>query len=463
MMPVALRANRSATVAFFLALLISGCDERTRPTVPVFGDLTVLSDPEGAGIVLDDRVLGETTPATLLGIESGQRFLELSLATESSELFAWQDSVTVPEKALDTVDVALEGGCRRNCPFLMDRGRIRCRSTGQGDTCATVFFDGTEALEWPGGGGGAYGAGGRLLLAGVLDDDSGVLSGDTLATQIYGVAWTGRQPMAGASSGGRQQMVLEYWGTARFRTESLTGFSVRETLIAIDSAGVEDVLFMRFEIENVSADERYRRLYPWVPEGGLTYESLYVGFGFDPDVGQSEDDLGTFDPDLDLSFMYDAVFLDETLGVFAERPALVGLVMVEPPTGASERIFTMWRRADDWDDGNVHDFAWRLLAGRLAPGDPIADHPSPEIGYQGSLPDDYRLTESFGPLRLAPGDMITLTMAVVFAEPVPGSYTPGVLVPPGDPTDPNRQILTVASDLRALAQQVPELWNRYRP
>jgi hypothetical protein len=453
----------SVVVALAAALALWSCGDRSRPTIPVFGNLAVLSDPAGAQVAVDGRIFEGTTPVTLEGIEAGQRYVELAFVPGPAEFFGWEDTVTVPEEAVDTIRAALEGGCERNCPFLIDRGRIICRSTGNGDTCASVFYDGIEALEWPNAGGGAYGAGGRLLFAGILDENAGALAGDTLSTQLYDVAWTGRQPMVRSSSGNRQQLELEYWGTARYRSESLTGLSVRQTLIAVDSARVNDVLFVRFEIENVSGDERYRRLYPWVPEGGFTYESLYAGFGFDPDVGQSENDLGTFDPSLNLSFMYDAHFQDEALGANAERPALVGLVTVEPPAGASERTFTLWRRVDDWDDGDAHAFAWRLLAGRLAPTDPIADHPSPEIGHAGTTPNDYRLTEAYGPLRLGPGDTATLTVALLFADPVAGTYTPGILVPPGDPTDMNRQILAVADSLRALAEQVPELWNRYRP
>jgi hypothetical protein len=103
------------------------------------------------------------------------------------------------------------------------------------------------------------------------------------------------------------------------------------------------------------------------------------------------------------------------------------------------------------------------LAGRLAAGDPIDDHPAPEIGHQGSQPTDYRITETLGPMRLEPGETFGLTVALVLAEPVPGLFTPGTLVPPGDPTSSNRQILEIAGDLRALAEIVPELWDRYRP
>lgn len=458
--------RRSGFLRCSLALVLvvnagAACGDRSRPTVPVFGDLTVISDPAGAEITIDNVDLDRVTPATLQGVEAGSRQLDLALRAGPDEVFVWSDSVTVPEEELDTVDALLQGGCARNCRFLMDRGRIRCRVTGRGDTCATVFFDAASALQWPGSSGGSYGAGGRLLLAGRIA--GGAQQGDTIATQVYDVAWVGRQPVRERTSGRATTIEVEYWGAARYNGESLLGLEVKETIVAVDSATVEDVIFLNFVIENISGDERYRRLYPWVPEGGYTYESLYVGFGLDADAGAAEDDLGTFDPSLDLSFIYDAAFQDSELGEFADRPGLVGLVDIEVPGEASERRFTMWRREDDWDEGDRHGLGWRILAGRLTPSDPIQDHPAAEIGHQGTQPADYRIIETRGPLRLEPGQSISLTVGLVLALPVAGTFTPGTLVPPGDPTDPDRLILEIAGDLRALAAQLPELWGRYRP
>ena len=455
--------RRLCFLAAALAFAPLGCFEsRERPTIPVFGDLVVLSDPEGAAIRIDEVDTGATTPAALQDVPVGDHQVELSLRVGPDEFFGWQGTVTVNEHVLDTLDVALEGGCGVNCDVRADLGRVTCLFTTFGDTCAGVFFSG-PALIWPGGLGGGYAAGGRLLLAGILDSDAGELGGDTLSTLVYRDAWIGRQPVSLTSAARRQLLDLGYWATARFPGESLLGLSVRQTVVAADSGGAEDVLFLRFEVANVSAEERYRQNYPSVPEGGYTYRSVYMGFGLDADVGAADDDLGTFDRDLDLAFMYDADFSDSELGIYANTPALVGLATIEPPTGASERTLTLWRDDDDWDDGLRHDFAWRLLAGRLAAGDAIDDHPHEDIGYHSSVPEDYRLIDAHGPLVLAPGDTVTMTVAILLAEPVPGSYTSGQQIDPGDPLSSSRTILTVAGDLRALAARLPELWERFRP
>ncbi|NIR43900.1 MAG: PEGA domain-containing protein [Gemmatimonadetes bacterium] len=444
------------------AVSLACFEARERPTIPVFGDLVIISDPSGAEITIDGVDTGARTPVNLQGIEAGPHDTELVLFTSPRETFRWEGEFTVSENVLDTLNAALEGGCGLECDFLVDRGRVGCRATGYGDTCAGAFFS-TPALIWPDAFGGSYAAGGRLLVAGILDSDAGDFVGDTISTLVYRDAWIGRQPVSLESDPRIERMDLSYWSTAEFHGESLLGLAVRETVVAADSGGAEDVLFLQFEITNVSDEERYRRNYPSVPPGGYTYRSLHLGFALDADIGGATDDLGSADPDLGLTFMYDADFSDSDLGIYASSPALVGLLTVEPPAGAAERNRTFWRAQDDWDDDLNRGFAWRLLAGRLGPGDPIADHPDADLGYFPTASGDYRFVETHGPLTLAPGDTARLVVALLLAEPSAGTYSPGVFVDPGDPASATRLILSIAAELRDLAARVPELWDRFRP
>lgn len=446
--------------------ILAGCfEERERPTVPVFGDLAVSSDPEGAEIFVDGRSVGLVTPATVEAVEAGERRLDLVLGDGTAEEYSFSDSIVVPEEDLLSVQAPLQGGCLVDCPFLISRGRVDCRFTGAGDTCASVFFRGVglPGLEWPAGSGADYGAGGRLLTVGIVGDDGGSLAGDTLGIPLFELgAWIGRRPLGRVSSGRRQEVNVEYWARSSFAGQYLQGLLVRERLVSVDSAGVENAVLLSFELVNNSGDELYRKLFPWIPEGGFTIRDLYMGFGLDADAGGSDDDLGTFDPALNLGFIYDADFRDPALpSGFRDRPALVGVATIEAPASVAGRTLTFWNRDTDWDAARDFGFAWRLLSGNLDPGDPLPDHPADAIGHHPGEPADYRFIDAYGPLTLAPGESTRLTVGLILAEPAVGTFTPGTRIDPGDPAATDRPILDVAAQLRSLAGQLPELWTRY--
>jgi len=133
----------------------------------------------------------------------------------------------------------------------------------------------------------------------------------------------------------------------------------------------------------------------------------------------------------------------------------VGVRVLEAPPGMSP-ILSAWPRSADWLPGTVGESTgWGWLAGQQ--DEKYPRHPDDRIGYAPTGPDDYRILTSAGPLRLAPGESATLTVAVVIAEPEPGTFTPGQTIGPGDPLDPNRQILRVAEGLRQRAIAAEEL------
>jgi hypothetical protein len=60
---------------------------------------------------------------------------------------------------------------------------------------------------------------------------------------------------------------------------------------------------------------------------------------------------------------------------------------------------------------------------------------------------------SAGPFRLVPGDSVAVSIAVMLAAPVPGTFNSGIELKPGDPFDRTRGLHAVAADLfeRAIA------------
>jgi hypothetical protein len=63
-----------------------------------------------------------------------------------------------------------------------------------------------------------------------------------------------------------------------------------------------------------------------------------------------------------------------------------------------------------------------------------------------------------GPLTLAPGDSVSMTVAIIIAPPVTGTFTAGQSISPEYPTAANRRIEQVAGNLlnKARALTVPQ-------
>jgi hypothetical protein len=70
-----------------------------------------------------------------------------------------------------------------------------------------------------------------------------------------------------------------------------------------------------------------------------------------------------------------------------------------------------------------------------------------QVGHVPNTPNDFRISVSAGPVTLAPGEVKTMTVAIIIAPPVQGTYTPGVRVDPGSPATANRQITQIAAPL----------------
>ncbi len=474
---------RLVAVALLLASAAACEFGRKRPTQPVLGSLEVRSDPAGASIFLDGRATGSQTPATI-DASVGQRDLRLELDM-GPEFFLWTGQVSVAETALATVDAALIGGCFLDCPFRLDVNRVGCLVTGVGDFCslwANPRSPGQNA--WPAGSGNEYVFGLRLAVAGIVGSDGGAFEGDTVSSFLYQDMWFGRSPVSVATGNGVRGASYRYWSDPTLPQSTrmwLLGIEADQRAIAPDATAfqeLQNVLYFRFRLRNVTADPGYRHWHPELPEGGLTYTQLYAGMMMDVDVGNSDDDAGTYLPGSGVAFLYDLDFQDaELVGGYGTMPPLVGLVGVEPPSQAFRFPFTLWRRGQlaegghDWDqdprtpfDDDL-DLGYRLLTAQLRAGDPVdCTAPDDDVGFCDDAPFDYRLALTAGPVDLPPGDSAVWVYALLFGEPVPGTFTPGTAIPPGLPTVSPRPIEAVADTLAARASRARarwlEVWSR---
>ena len=471
------RAWFARSAAACLALSLFGCEfGRDRPTIAVPGDLDVTSDPSGAQIILDNRNTGLQTPATL-STSAGNHFLALDLLT-SSELFVWRGNVAVPETATAFVDAALVGGCFANCPFQVSANRVECVIVGLGDFCSTFFNPNQpQENEWPAGSGNEYVANLRVQVAARVGPEWSAFAGDTVASLVYQDTWLGRSPVSVTGGAGDHQGSFRYWADpGPFVTRPLlVGLEVAQDVVAPADSDLEDVIYFRFRITNVTADPRFQHWHPEVPATGITYTDLYAGMALDADIGGSSqpiefsDDVGTLVRD-SVAFIYDLEFAADLTAPYDTAPPLVGLVIVEAPVAAARRPFTLWTIDTDWDNlagtgDDDYGYGYRALSAQLTATDPVQDctGPGDDIGHCSDDPGDYRLALTAGPLTLAPGDSAVYTLALVFAEPVPGTFTSGTAIEPGLPTTAGRAIEAVADSLVARARRAAALWSQVSP
>jgi len=446
-------------------VVTAGCREADRPSGPVFGGwVAVDSDPRGARIYVDGEPRMQVTPDTLRDVPVGRREIGVRL-----------DSAGVPYVYAELVDVPDEGTVDVLGPLLMRCVSVSCtRSFARPRTANTIRFattptghlfyiDGSgDGLYWPAGTQNSYVAGGGAAFAGVWSSSSaqvalGPYSYD-LGAGNYAHYLAGRPaPEVEESAAGfslRQTAWVAPPGSFAFLNNTVRGLEIEQEIIGRPSH--EGVLLVRLTYRNITDQPTYWRVDPQ-PEEGVMYTNAYVGFALDVDIGESEDDLVSYDPDLGLVFMYDAQFRENGFqGGWAERPGLVGVRVLEAPAGVTP-ILTAWPRAADWFPGTVRESTgWSWFADQQDDSQ-FPRHPDERIGYAPTVPDDYRILVSAGPLRLAPGESASLTVAVVIAEPQPGTFNSGQTISPGDPLDPNRPILRVAEGLRQLAIAAEEL------
>lgn len=462
--------DRGVCVLLLCCLVaLGGCElERGRLTPPVFGQLDVRSDPSGAVILIDGASTGMVTPA-LLDRSAGRHRLRLQFTSALGEVFLWEHEVVVPETTIVVVDAALVGGCPRNCPVRLRANRVGCVVTGWGDFCSTVFNPNRPRDNaWPVTSPNELVAGLRLQVGAVVAPDAPAFAGDTVASLVYAQTWVGRSPISVTSEAAGQVAAFRYWsdpGPTLTRLP-LVGIEVEQRVIAPDLPELADVLYFRFRLRNVTADARFRAWHPEVPEDGLRYEGVYAGMSLDADVGDADDDVGTYLPGSQVAFIYDLNLRDSALvSGFANGPPLVGLTVTESPGSAVRRAVSLWRIREDWERGagtadDDLDLGYRLLTAQLQAADPFVDcsGPGDEVGACSDEPADYRISLTAGPVTLAPADSAVFAVALVFAEPVAGTFVSGTPLPPGNPGVSGRPIEAVADSLSARALRAKSLW-----
>jgi hypothetical protein len=243
------------------------------------------------------------------------------------------------------------------------------------------------------------------------------------------------------------------------------GLDVRTTYAV--PASLPNAILVRFDLTNVSATANYRRVHPEEPLTGHTLHDVWLAPTLDPTIacgngscttGEDRDDNATVFSADSLLVAYDQEFsVPEFGGGFAAAPALLGLRVVDGPAGAAPKAVL-------FDLGTTPDFAtatlehstYRLLSGgRAGAVSGCTDYAPDALVCSPETKSDIRMAWSVGPIAsLAPGETTHLTVAIVFASPVSGTFTSGTGVAPGNTSstafsDTTRAIWKIGASLRA--------------
>ena len=212
------------------------------------------------------------------------------------------------------------------------------------------------------------------------------------------------------------------------------GVQVWQTSYSWNYSFNRDIIFVNYKVTNARPD-------------GKTIYNCYVGVVCDPDVGPTaNDDLVGFDQSRNLGYAYDS---DGFEPGWAHVPGYIGFTFLESPlatnyvdwngngiidtlaTGEIDASVTV-----DYHGVQTHDIAPGDVLGltafktfNLQAGDPnneiekylvMAGHNYPDTGLQeynpfeeAEVPSDQRFFQSTGPFTLAPGDTVSMVVAIV--------------------------------------------------
>lgn len=445
---------RRLIVLLLPALLLAGCREPDRPTTPVTGaGLFVDSDPQGGRILVNGAATGLTTPDTVRELTVDRHLLEVHL---DSGGYTYRASGTISTNAdvVTEVTVPLLLPCP-GPPCLPDYYAPAGVRFAVAPTGPLMFLEGSGGgALWPAGTGNSYVSTAMPVLAGVSAS-----APDTVALGTYDYFYMSGRPAPIRDEGTLFRLTQSAWITPPAEVQgvrTIRGIEVTEEILSSPSA--PDAVVIRLTYTNVTDRISYQTIDP-AATGGLTYESVWLGMALDGDVGGSEDDLISYFPALDMAVLYDGDFRETGFSAeWRDRPGLVGLRLLEKPAGTTVAL-NAWPRAQDWQAEGLRrifpspgqreasGLGWLSATQTVLP-----NHPDPRLGYAPSERNDYRVSAAAGPVTLRPGQSASITVAVVFAAPEAGSFTSGVLVPAGDPTDTSRQLYSVGAGLRASAQ-----------
>lgn len=429
-------------VALLTCAALAGCREPDSPLGS--GSLYVSSDPQGGRILVDGEDTGLVTPDTVHNLIS-RRDIRVELDVDGVTYGFHAEALVTRDEVL-TIHGPLMAVCSdvgsTSCNRLLDYHTAADLRFSTSATGALLSGGSTnDGVVAPATSGDRYSSSGMPVFGALV-------SGVPVATHVYDQDYaTGRPALTRSQAGGVLRLEQRMWilpPPVHQATVTVRGIEVRERVIASDAH--PGILLIELQYRNITDDELYQTADAGVPSAGIAYQSAYLGYALDPDIGDAGDDQSSYDPDLDAVYTYDAAFIEGNFSA-STAPQLVGLRVLRAPPGTAV-VLNTWEGGlgRDWGAGTQsQQNGYGVLSGA-----PVfsPDYPGTEIGWVPSTPHDTRIVATAGPLNLAPGDSATIVIAVALAPPGAGTYTSGQEVAPGDPTDTGRPLHALAATLR---------------
>jgi hypothetical protein len=334
---------------------LAACQETDPPVGPNENGIDVTSDPEGALIILDGTDTRKLTRSVITDFDRTRTLHEVLVRLEKNNIiygFRTQVDMTgdsthhVSGPLLSQRCTDLKAKCEGQTYHTLggSPGTLRVSTNPNG---ALFYFDGTsQGLQFPAN---QSNSKGYVVLGMPV---VGMLAArDTLSLGIYDVGYmAGRPSPTVVSALDRYTVKQSFWivplqSVIAANVPTVRGIEVEEELIGL--ASTNDVAFIKLTFRNITNTASYQAVDPFVPPNGVRFDSVYFGFAIDPDIGDSHDDILTYDPSLNMVYAYDMDFQETGY----DRPALVGLKIIESPAGAA-RILNGWPATRDWTAGD---------------------------------------------------------------------------------------------------------------
>jgi hypothetical protein len=477
---------QSAVLAAIFALSLAACgdDDGARPTGPVtlkfrtsvFPDIEGTANDTVKGMIIVDGTDTLQLPYdSIVNFPRGQHTFEARLNVDYLPSVFTED--INPSGTTAIVEIAPAGTCRvyqangvgidavfcapqgappRNVLYWSQRRRIFCPAGDFMEFCTPNPSRDGLGLTWPidnaNSASNEYVSQAKLLVAATVGNEvGGTDAGRNIAMALYRVGDYSPRRRLQVVQGDSSRYSSIAWTDVRHvpvynfprgqlnpsdRLNALFGLEVKATYLLPQQ--YQDVLIVRYDVRNISADEDYRRVHPTSPAAGFTLRNVYLTPVIDADVGgafqgEADDDAGTIFPAEGLAAAWDR---DLAVGYWTipynTGPGLVGLKVLNTDAGTPKGVVFGTDTLDYFTTAREAEAYAYLTAGR---GATITGCTSYTDAYVcgGEAAQDVRIGWSVGPVAtLAPGESRTLTVAILLAAPSTGTFTSGTSVLPGN-------------------------------